>query len=211
MCTVSTLKQADSASPQKSYHHGDLRQTLVQSGIALLEAKGVTGFSLRALARQVGVSPNAAYRHFANKEALLMALAAEGFRQFSASQQATWARTEGTNSDRFLAAGCAYVEFAATHPALFRLMFGWSTPASRSGELESASAQAFGGLRLAVAAVLNKAPDEPQVELAAYNAWALVHGYSHLILDGQLPNDANAIQQKVEQALRFWLGNENGR
>lgn len=203
MFTVSTSSQANAIQAQDNYHHGNLRQALLQASLDLLEESGEAGFSLRELARRVGVSANATYRHFANKEALLMGLAAEGFRLFGTEQMCLWQDTSGSPADRFLAAGCGYVQFACAHPALFRLMFGRQAASKRSDELAQASQLAFTGLRTCVASVLALPPESDTVQLAATNAWALVHGFSHLILDGQLAGED--VQTQVRQALTLWL------
>ncbi len=204
MCTVST-SNLDSADERSGYHHGNLRQTLLEQGLVLLEQGPDSDFSLRQLARQVGVSPNATYRHFANKEALIQAMATEGVRRLEVEQQRSWAQAQGDVARKFLATGCAYVRFARQHPALFRLMFGRFVVEHRSDAFDQASAQAFAGLRQGVAAALGLAPEEEQTRLAAYNAWAVVHGFSYLILDGQIAGTEQEVEQIVEQALGLWL------
>lgn len=181
------------------YHHGNLRAALVEAGLAQLREGGSAEPSLRELARRVGVSANATYRHFADKEALLTALAAEGFRQLAAAQlQAALAADEPVG--RFFATGRAYVHFAREHPALFRLMFGRFALANRSEELEVSAGLAYEGLRHGVAAALRLMPDSEDVTVAAMHAWSLVHGLSHLILDGQfavLGQDEDAMIDRV--------------
>src|SRR5688572_9314104 len=106
-----------------AYHHGNLRQALVEAGLAHLESAEHGEISLRDLARQVGVSANAVCRQFADKEAVLAALAAEGFRRLRAAQTA--AETSNRDAaDVLQAAGRGYVAFARANPALYRLMFG---------------------------------------------------------------------------------------
>lgn len=198
---MSTSKTAE-PSRRDRYHHGNLRQALLDEGITLLEEHGEAGFSLRELARRVGVTPNAAYRHFASKEALLMGLAAAGFRLFGNSQMGAWRQAGGSDANRFLATGSSYVNFARTHPALFRLMFGRFAAAQRSDDLETASNTAFAGLQQGVAAALHLPPEAKATRLAAYHAWALVHGFSHLILDGQIRGTSTEIETLVESALQ---------
>lgn len=201
MYTMSTSSPATIAAIAKSperYHHGNLREALVAAGLALL-AEGVAEPGLRELARRVGVSANATYRHFADKEALLTALAAEGFRQLAAAQWQA-ALTAAEPVGRFFATGRAYVHFARQHPALFRLMFGRFALANRSEELEAASGLAYEGLRQGVAAALRLPADSEAVTVAAMHAWSLVHGLSHLILDGQfaaLGQDEDAMIDRV--------------
>jgi len=115
-----------------AYHHGDLRNALVASAVRLIEQGGEAAFSLREAARDVGVSANAAYRHFDDKTALLTAAAAGGLERLSALMQAAMDRAgksggrESLAIARFRAVGRAYVEFALAHPELFRLMFSGS-------------------------------------------------------------------------------------
>lgn len=188
-----------------SYHHGNLREALVDEGLVLLEQAPGGEFSLRELARRVGVSANAAYRHFDGKEALLQALAAEGFRRFALAQ-ARAARGAPDPREGFLAAGQAYVAFACAHPALFRLMFGRFSVNQRGEELAAAGLVAFEGLRHGVAAALGQPVEVPAVEVAALQAWSLVHGLSHLLLDGQLERHGDRAGRLVEEVLRAAAG-----
>ncbi len=167
------------------YHHGDLRRALVDEALILLAESGDGGFSLRELARRVGVTANASYRHFANKDALLQALASEGFRRLSAAQRA--AEAQAADEQKLLAGGRSYIRFAHANPALFRLMFSVIPSHRRDGELRDASQAAFETLRQAVARGWpGGAPDPASVTRAALRAWALVHGLGQLLLDGQL-------------------------
>ncbi|MCH2556538.1 MAG: TetR/AcrR family transcriptional regulator [Alcanivorax sp.] len=162
-----------------------MRRALVEEGLTLLAESGDNGFSLRELARRVGVTANASYRHFANKEALLQALASEGFRRLSAAQRDAEARA--APGDQLLAAGRSYLRFAHQNPALFGLMFSVIPPQRSDDELGAASRASFEALRQAVARGWRGAEPEPaRVTRAALRAWALVHGLSRLSLDGQL-------------------------
>lgn len=205
MCTVSTSKKATAASHSDRYHHGNLREALLAEGMNLLEEAGEGGFSLRELARRVGVTANAVYRHFANKDALLMGLAVQGFELFSTSQMRTWRQTEGKADERFLATGGSYVRFARQHPALFRLMFGRFAAEHRSAELDAASQTAFATLQQGVAIVIGLPAESRSALLAAYSAWAVVHGFSHLILDGQIGDETEELEAVVEASLRQWV------
>lgn len=193
------------ADERPGYHHGNLREALLEQGLLLLEQGAETGFSLRELARRVGVSANATYRHFANKEALIRAMAGEGIRRLTQDQQHSWAQTDGDVARKFLATGCAYVRFARRHPALFRLMFGRFVMEHRDEDLQRAADQAFDSLKQGVAAALGLAVEDDATRLAAFNAWAVVHGFSNLILDGQIRGDDQELEQVVEQALGLWL------
>lgn len=195
---MSTSKKLLSDEP--SYHHGNLREALIVKGLELLEA-GQADFSLRELTRQVGVSANAAYRHFAGKEALLSAMAAEGFRQLAAAQ--AMAVQGGANPVLgFLEAGRAYVHYARQHPALFRLMFGRFAASNPDAEMQAAAQLAYQGLRFGVAAVLKRPVESAEVLAAAMHAWSLVHGLSQLIIDGQMEAHTADIDKLIDDVLR---------
>ena len=182
MCTVSTSKKSV---PTNRYHHGDLRRALVDEALVLLAESGDGGFSLRELARRVGVTANASYRHFANNDALLQALVSEGFRRLSAAQRD--AEALAADEEKLLAGGRSYLRFAHANPALLRLMFSVIPPHRRGDELSEASQAAFETLRQAVARGWSGGePDPDSVTRAALRAWALVHGLGQLLLDGQL-------------------------
>lgn len=184
-----TISSAPAPSEEKPaaapYHHGNLRAALIEAGLDALRDKPAHELSLRDLARQVGVSDNAAYRHFADKEALLMALASEGFRRFSLAQAQAAAQGD-TPQAMFEKAGQAYVRFARSHAALFQLMFGRFPAQGRSPELVETCEAAFSGLTGLAALHASLPQDHPAVQMRALVAWSFVHGLSHLVLDGQL-------------------------
>ncbi|MFT3858512.1 MAG: TetR/AcrR family transcriptional regulator [Aquabacterium sp.] len=187
-------------SSAKPYHHGNLRSALIEAGLAALEKTDSADISLRALARDVGVSANAAYRHFEDKDALLAALAAEGFRRFAALQvQATQGEADRQTTRR--ASGRAYVDFARTHPALFRLMFGHVLHAKADPDLKTSALMAFHGLLEAAAKDAGTASNDPRALLTAIMRWSLVHGLSHLMLDGQLDYFSADVNQLIDDVL----------
>lgn len=106
----------------KPYHHGDLREALVQAGLELLRERGLEGVRLRETASRAGVSHTAPYHHFPNKAMLIEALAVESFGRFTRALQRAWEETPGPSIARFRALGLAYVRFALEHSAEFRLM-----------------------------------------------------------------------------------------
>src|SRR5216117_2127251 len=112
-----------------TYHHGNLRTALLRAAGERLEKQGITALSLREAARRAGVSHNAPYRHFADREALLAALAAEGFAMLAERLRGQPGREMGE----------AYVRFALEQPQRFRLMFGGLLPIARYPELRSAA------------------------------------------------------------------------
>ena len=163
-----------------AYHHGDLRRSLIVAAHALLRAGGVEAVTLREAARLAGVSHNAPYRHFASREALLAALATEGFRALRQALDDAGRRAEP--GGRLTALGRAYLRFADADRATFRLMFGGVVEEAGHPDLAEASGAAFGALRSVVA------EREPSAgaEREAVRAWALVHGLAHLVADRQI-------------------------
>lgn len=171
-----------SSNPDRAYHHGDLRNALIEAGLAALEAHDGSELSLRALARALGVSANAVYRHFSDKEALLSAVAAEGFRRFAQAQR----DARAVSHTDPVATGMGYVRFAQAHPALFRLMFGRFTRSCDSAELQQAAMTAFEQLLEDSRTPGHTGPIDEATMLRALARWSLVHGLSHLLLEGQL-------------------------
>jgi len=178
----------------RTYHHGDLRAALVQAGLALLEERQGDDISLREVARAVGVSATAVYRHFPDKAALLRALSAEGLTRLAAAQQAAFDLAGGGRAG-FCATGAAYVRFALASPALFRLVF--SNPPEDDITIAPADRvpEAFRMLRENVAFILPADADTEAVKLAAIDAWAMVHGLAVLMLDGQIPPDETLFER----------------
>lgn len=174
-------------SDARAYHHGDLRKALLAAGEAELAEKGVEGFTLRGCAKRAGVSHAAPAHHFKDANALLTALATEGFRRFiEAMRRRREAAT--TPQDRLTAIGLGYVDFARANPALFRLMFSSSRPDCTDAALERSSREAFGVLLEGVGAVRGV---DPMTDRAAMTdvaaAWAMVHGIAELLLSDRMP------------------------
>ena len=171
---------------EKPYHHGDLRAALLDAADALLDQGGDGAVSLREVARMAGVSATAAYRHFADKEALLAALALRGFEAFGAAMAAAVAAGD---VPPHVARGRAYLRFALARPGRFRLMFG--PLLARAG----AHPALLGASRAAFAALQAHAGDPA----AALRSWGMVHGLAHLMLDQAIPDagDAEALINRL--------------
>jgi AcrR family transcriptional regulator len=174
---------------RNNYHHGALREALLRATVELIETEGIGAVSLRQVARAAGVSPGAPYHHFADRAALLTALADEGFRRLA--NTLTEAHDTATTPTAALEAILnAYVKFAKTNPAYFRLMFRPDlTRSHKSAQGTEAAETAFAILETTVAECLtsNKLTTINQNVLAV-TMWSLVHGYANLWLDGQLDN-----------------------
>lgn len=183
-------------SARAGYHHGDLRAALVAEGLRLLEESDAEHLSLRGIARNVGVSATAVYRHFPDKHALLAALAHEGGAQL-VQRQLTAQEAAGGGRQGFDATGRAYVRFALENPALFRLM----TVSARAGaSIDSRRGQATGLnlLRTNIAALVPPGTSEDLQRVRAIQSWAMVHGLAMLMLDGQVPPDESLIDRVVD-------------
>ncbi|MGQ0544505.1 MAG: TetR/AcrR family transcriptional regulator [Betaproteobacteria bacterium] len=174
-----------------TYHHGDLRTALLAAASDTLEEQGLAALSLREVARRAGVSHNAPYRHFADRESLLAELAAEGFRELGAALAAKAGRDMGE----------AYVRFALDHPNRFRLMFGGQLSAGRHAGLAAAGRHTYEVLLRAFRAQ----PGIADPDKAAAAAWSLVHGLAQLLLDGHFRESANTphFVREVIGAVRF--------
>lgn len=177
---------------KRTYHHGDLRASILGAAAEVIEKQGIEALSVRAAARRAGVSHNAPYRHFPSKGALLSALAADGFARFGEALAA--AERDGGLRAR----GEAYVRFALANPQRFRLMFSSGLRISDDASLREQAARAFGGLEQAISAHTGQ-----EAPYAAIAAWALVHGLSHLLLDQKL---AGASREGVQEFVRSVLG-----
>ncbi len=186
--TARIEKRARVAAKRAStYHHGALRDALIRAARDILESQGYEALTLRAAARRVGVSQAAPYNHFADKAALLAAIAAQGFNEFAAAMRQEMDAAVDPQA-RLNATGIAYVAFATSNPGLFKLMFGSSAhQASDDPELDAARTSAYEVLRGAVHSVHvsepRHAPDEP---LESLRSWALVHGLATMINEGTI-------------------------
>jgi AcrR family transcriptional regulator len=188
MVTVST-----SETSKKAYHHGGLRAALIETGLGLLETRAADDLSLREVARAVGVSATAVYRHFPDKGALMTALAAEGLARLASAQRAA-SEAAGGGVAGFSATGAAYVRFALANPALFRLIFANPVPIKPLPDGGEHDAMTL--LRANAAALAQGKGGDAQV--IALRAWALAHGLAMLMLDGQAPADEALIDRVID-------------
>lgn len=171
----------------RGYHHGDLRQTLIATAEALLEEKGVEGFTLRECARRAGVSPAAPAHHFGNVTGLLTAIATLGFEGLARSMEEAAAASDGSPDARLAAIGQGYIRFALAHPARFRVMFGRFVLKQDDPGLAEAGARGFALLTEAIAARRGAGGLDDAGREEFVTAWSLVHGFACLALDGHLP------------------------
>jgi AcrR family transcriptional regulator len=180
----------------RAYHHGDLRNGLLEAARAILEEESLAALTLRAVARKAGVSHAAPYRHFPNHEALLVELSIEGFEELRESLVEA-ARAHGNESDKIANIGAAYMRFVAQRPALARLMFGSQLPnRDQFPEL---------GLRAdSIGQEIGNALHDSALGLAV---WSAVHGLAMLVLEnvidlGQRRSGLHVLPTRAEIILR---------
>lgn len=182
-----------------TYHHGDLRAACVRAAMELLDERGETALSLRAVARRAGVSPSAPYRHYADREALVSAVAAVGYRQLA--ERLAAAHPSPSTAQQLASVATAYVQFALERPALFRIMFGESCDRDNDERVAATAA-----VSLYVRAIVERSFPQADADALATAVWALVHGLALLHLDGKLdaPTPA-AVADRVTAAIQALL------
>lgn len=184
---MSSPKTTSGGRRKAAYHHGDLRRELLDAAEAELTEKGVEAFSLRGVAKRAGVSHGAPAHHFVDAQGLLTALAARGYERFIAAQDA---RERGAAPDprsRLAASGLGYLDFAAAHPALFRLMFSSERPDRSDPVLSEAADAAFEKLVRHVQGTTGRDPHaDPPAMADVLAAWAVAHGLADLLIADRL-------------------------
>lgn len=172
---------------KSAYHHDNLKEELLAAAVGLIAEIGARGFTLREVARRAGVSHNAPYRHFRDKDDLLMAVAAQGFDRLTASMQAAIAEGK-TAKDRFRLCGRGYLDFALRFPEHIQVMFDLPKPKKTTRSCREAGGRAFQTLLDCVIAsqAAGAFPKGDPLPLA-YVAWSAIHGFAKLTIAGQLP------------------------
>jgi AcrR family transcriptional regulator len=192
-------------SRSKTYHHGDLKNALVEAAAKLVSERGAASVSLREVARVAGVSHAAPYHHFKDKAGLTAAVAEEGFRRFDQYQQRALRNASSDPKERLAALGKSYIRFAIANPHFFRVMFrGDFTEFEQYSSLSTLGEQTFDRLVNTVRENV-KTSNEPEIMIAALRAWALVHGLATLWLDGGLNKirvDQKTLYSVVDQFTR---------
>ena len=189
--------------PAAAYHHGDLERALVDAALTAIADHGVERLTLRDLARRLGVSPGAPYRHFADKDALVRAVAAEVASRYQAELVRAMSEAPPDSLSQFRAAGIAAVRFAVQHPAHFRVayMHGVDPADGRAAERAATNREA-----LAAAQAAGEIAALPLDDILL-TAECAIYGLSRMIVDGQLPGGpvtlarADAMATAVTEAL----------
>ncbi len=182
-----------------NYHHGDLKNALIRAARAQIVNKGAASLNLRALARALGVTHPAVYRHFASKEVLLEAVAKEGFEELADALHESVARGEGGLEPTLHALANAYLHFAVTNPELTRVMFALISAEARINNepLYAASKRAYTALTASVEGLEGDTPVDSAV------VWATLHGLATLTIEEQVPllADSDKIERVVDRAV----------
>ena len=187
-----------------SYHHGDLRHALIEAAISLVNEKGPNALSLREVAKRAGVSHTAPYRHFQDKNALLGAIARQGFIALARRMQAVAKKYPEDPRKQIIEAGVAYVELALQSPEISQLMFGgYIDQDSCSEELMEDGDKAFEGLLQIIRNGQNTGLYiEQDTRFLALAVWSVAHGLAMLIAGGQLPEELTGTEDQINYLSR---------
>jgi AcrR family transcriptional regulator len=171
---------------KQGYHHGNLRQALVDACLDLIEKRGPTGFTLSEAAREAGVTPAAVYRHFAGREDLIAAAALEGYAIFADLMDHAFNDGEPSALAAFGATGRAYLAFARRYPGHYIAMFESGVSINHSADLHAVATRAMGVLEKAATALSQHIPAEkrPPARMFSAHIWAMSHGVVELFARG---------------------------
>lgn len=167
---------------RRGYHHGNLKEALIEAALALIAEKGPGGLTFADAARAAGVSPAAPYRHFRDREALLADVAQRGFQAFGAALTMAWDQGQPEPRKALDRIGKAYLQFAREEPAYYAAMFESGVDVGSSPELRTAADAAFAAVRSAVEAVVATLPVDarPPVLMMTLHIWSQAHGIASL-------------------------------
>lgn len=170
----------------RGYHHGNLREALIQAALGLIAEKGPTGFTFAEAARSAGVSAAAPYRHFRDRDELVADIAARGFEQFAIELETAWGHGLPDPQASFERVGAAYLAFARREPAFYSAMFESGVAIADNEALRAAGQRAYAILRKAGEALVATLPAKgrPPAAMVTFHAWALSHGIASLFARG---------------------------
>src|SRR5690242_2491137 len=172
---------------ERGYHHGNLREALLQAALDLIGQKGAAGFTFADAARMAGVSPAAPYRHFRDRDELLSSIAQRGFEQFEARLSEAWDDGRPDTITAFERVGKAYLDFAREQPALYSAMFESGIPMDVNPALIAAGERAFAVIRASAERLAALAPPgvpRPPAMMIALHIWSMSHGIASLFARG---------------------------
>ncbi len=171
---------------KRGYHHGNLRQALVDAALTLIEEKGPTGFTLSEAAKQAGVTPAAVYRHFEGRDDLIAEAARQGYEVFADLMEYAYNKSQPSALASFEATGRAYLAFARKYPGHYVAMFESGISVNRTSELARLSGRALGVLERAALDLSVHIPPErrPPAQMVSAHIWAMCHGVVELFARG---------------------------
>jgi AcrR family transcriptional regulator len=187
---------------ERPYHHGNLKTELLSAALKLIGETGPQSFTLREVARRAGVSHNAPYRHFRDKDDLLAAVAADGFGRLTGAMKQSAARGT-TPLERFRLCGRGYIQFALRYPEHFQVMFDLPSSLDQNPDYARAGDEAFETLLGFIAECQNKkalSPGNPKP--LAFMAWSMVHGIAKLASSSHLPFSTAGVLRFADTASR---------
>ena len=200
---------------RRGYHHGNLREALIEAALSLIAEKGPAGFSFAEAARAAGVTPAAPYRHFRDRDALMADVARRGFETLTVRLAEGWNDGKPEPRGAFDALGRAYLAFARDKPAYYVAMFESQLPHDQHPELARASDAAFNVLRRAAETVTATLPEQgrPPALMVALHMWSMAHGIAALFARGDtgrrpLPMAPEALLEAA--TLVYFQGLESG-
>lgn len=166
----------------RGYHHGDLREDLVRAALELIKEKGPAGFTFADTARWAGVSPAAPYRHFRDRDELMIDVAKRGFKLFSEKLREAWGEGKPSTAAAFKRIGAAYLNFARNEPGYYAAMFEGGVAIGNDSELREAADRSFQSLRAAAEILVAKMPEKgrPPALMVALHIWSMTHGIASL-------------------------------
>ena len=172
--------------PKRGYHHGNLREALVEACLKLIELKGPTGFTLSEASREAGVTPAAVYRHFEGREDLIAEAARQGYEIFADLMEYAYSKGQPSALAAFEATGRAYLAFAQKYPGHYIAMFESGISINRTPELNAVATRALGVLEKAAVDLSQHIPEEkrPPPQMFSAHIWAMSHGVVELFARG---------------------------
>lgn len=172
--------------PKRGYHHGNLRQALVEGALKLIETRGPTGFTLSEAAKQAGVTPAAVYRHFEGREDLIAEAARQGYEIFADLMEFAFDSGQPSALASFEATGRAYLAFAKRYPGHYVAMFESGISVNRTPEIAMVASRAFAVLERSAEELSKHIPEDKRPPAAMFSAhiWAMSHGVVELFARG---------------------------
>ena len=193
---------------RRGYHHGNLREALIQSALSLIGEKGPAGFTIAEAARSAGVSPAAPYRHFRDREELMAEVARLGFERFANDLEKAWHGGNPSPLEALQNVGRAYLAFARNEPAYYAAMFETGLAKAEDLGLQESANRAFDALSTATKKLIEKLPENtrPPCQMVALHVWAMSHGIASLFGRGNAQaGSAIAPEDLLEAGVLLYL------